>query len=268
MIVDGRQLAKEIVDDIKSKTQEVKPRLVVFTCAPNFETQKFLQIKQKQASLAGVLLEVIHLPADINLDDVSDKIKTISADFDAVVVQFPFPHLATEDVIPLIPVDKDVDVFSFNGQNEMFPPVIGAIDYIANHQAFVWTDKRVVVVGCGRLVGRPAMAYLSQMGIETELLTKDNFNPDTIHAADVLILGAGVPGLVTPEMVKEGAVVFDAGASEEGGVLVGDADPRVADKASLFTPVPGGIGPVAVAILLRNVLYLANRHRTEDKNVV
>ncbi|MFK5283328.1 bifunctional methylenetetrahydrofolate dehydrogenase/methenyltetrahydrofolate cyclohydrolase, partial [Lacticaseibacillus paracasei] len=80
------------------------------------------------------------------------------------------------------------------------------------------------------------------------------------QTADIIILGAGSPGLLTPAMVKAGVVVFDGGTSEEGGMLVGDADPAVADRASLFTPVPGGVGPLTVAILLKNVLYLAQNH--------
>ena len=94
------------------------------------------------------------------------------------------------------------------------------------------------------------------------VVTKDTI--DITHYtknADIIVCGAGVPNLITEEMVKEGVIVLDAGTSEEGGILKGDVDPLVALKASLFTPVPGGIGPITIAVLLRNVVVLAEKRR-------
>ncbi len=264
MIIDGKALAAELVSTIHSEIQANGwvPKLTVFTCSPNFETQKFLTIKQSQAAAAGIAVSVVVLPPTVTVSEVAAAITAVTDQTDAIIIQFPFPHLPTEQLIPLIPKDRGVDVLWYDGTTtRLLPPVVGAIDFLAATYGVVWEHKRVVVVGSGRLVGQPAIAYVRSKGSQVTVLTKDNFTDTAIATADILILGAGVPSLIRQEMVTSGVVVFDAGTSEEGGQLVGDAHPAVAEKASLFTPVPRGIGPLTVAILLKNVLYLASQHR-------
>lgn len=273
MIIDGRALAREITAGIESTVKHlaVPPRLTVFTCAPNFETQKFLALKQKNAHMVGIVLELIELPATVTLNEVAEAVSAARVRADGIIIQFPFPpHLVTADLIALIPSSHDVDAFSYaGGLPELLPPVVGAIAEISKVQHVVWLGKRVVVVGNGRLVGAPAALYATARGAEVIILTKDTPQQETvISTADILILGTGVPGLITADMIKPGALIFDAGTSEEGGMLVGDASPTVAAKAGLFTPVPGGIGPLTIAILLKNVLYLAQKHRNLTENVV
>ncbi len=264
MLIDGRSLAKTVVADIATAVSSLPaaPVLTVFTCAPNFETQKFLTLKERRAKEAGIELRRIELPETVTLAEVAAQVSRATATSDGIIIQFPFPHLATSDLIPLIPPSHDVDVMHYDGlSNTVLPPVVGAIDVMCRAHGIEWAGKRVVVVGNGRLVGAPIAIYAKGAGAEVVLVTKDSDNEASIPSADIVVLGAGSPGLLTPAMVKENVIVFDAGTSEEGGMLVGDADPRVADKASFFTPVPGGVGPLTVAILLKNVLYLAQNHR-------
>lgn len=264
MIVDGRALAAGIVSTLSQETTAMTglPLLTVFTCAPNFETKKFLDLKTRRAAEAGISVSVIELPPTVTLEQMAIAIKQSAAMSDGIIIQFPFPYLLTKDLIDLIPPELDVDVTHYDGRIEgLLPPVVGAIAEISQAHAVEWAGKQVVVVGNGRLVGAPAAQYAATKGATVTVVTKDSNNLTATAAADIIILGAGSPGLLTPEMVKEGAVVFDAGTSEEGGMLVGDAHPLVATKASLFTPVPGGVGPLTIAILLRNVLYLAKLHR-------
>jgi methylenetetrahydrofolate dehydrogenase (NADP+)/methenyltetrahydrofolate cyclohydrolase len=264
MIIDGRALAAAIVADLRAETAAMTglPLLTVFTCAPNFETKKFLDLKTKRAAEAGISVSVIELPPTVTLEQVAVAIKQYAAMSDGIIIQFPFPYLMTKDLIDLIPSELDVDVTHYDGQVEgLLPPVVGAVAEISQAHAVDWTDKAVAVVGNGRLVGAPAAMYATSRGAVVTVVTKDSNNISATKDADIIILGAGSPGLLTSEMLKEGAVVFDAGTSEEGGMLVGDAHPEVATKASLFTPVPGGIGPLTIAILLKNVLYLAKQHR-------
>ena len=139
----------------------------------------------------------------------------------------------------------------------VLPPVVQAIDVIAQKYQLDWKHKQVVVLGYGRLVGQPAAHYVKQNGAKVIVLTEDW--PDyfeSIHTADIIISGVGKPHFITKDMVQPGVIVFDAGASEDGGVIVGDVHPEVAEVASLFTPVPGGIGPITVSALLYNVLLL------------
>lgn len=271
MIIDGRALAETVVASIATTVSSlpVAPILTVFTCAPNFETQKFLALKERRAKDAGIILRRVSLPDTVTLAEVEVAVVAAVAESDGIIIQFPFPHLQTSDLIPLIPASHDVDVLRYDGTLlALLPPVVGAIDTIAQAEGIDWAGKRVVVVGNGRLVGAPTVMYATARGAIVTLITKDAPQADALAAADIVVLGAGVPGLLAPHMVKDGVMVFDAGTSEEGGVLVGDADPAVAMKAALFTPVPGGVGPLTVAVLLKNVLYLAqNRGRNSDSVV-
>ncbi len=273
MIIDGKALAVDILAAVRAGTQlfEQPPRLTVFTCTPNFETQKFLVLKQKRAQEVGIQVEVVFLPADSTTETVIAAIAESVLDTDGIVVQLPFPaHIVTADILAAVPTSHDVDALSYHGgETEVLPPVVGAIAAIAQAQAIGWVGKHVVVVGNGRLVGAPAAAYAETQGAKVTVVVKDTVGAaDTITSADILILGAGVPGLVTADQVTPGVVVFDAGTSEEGGMLVGDATPDVAAVAAVFTPVPGGIGPITIAILLKNVLYLALQHRKNTTLVV
>lgn len=263
-IVDGKKLANQITEEVVEmiKKQPAPPRLVVVTCNPNFETQKFLALKKSKAESLGVEMETIFLPVETDTQKIIEIIKSQATVVDGIIVQLPLPeHIDTNLVLASIPNNLDVDVFGYKGENtDVLPPVIGAIAEIANHYNIIWKDKEVVVFGAGRLVGTPAILFARAMGANVNLITEHNTNVDLLTKnADIIILGVGKPNLLAPEMVKEGVVVFDAGASEDGGLLVGDASPNVAEKASLITPVPGGIGPMTVILLFRNLLKLCSR---------
>ena len=273
MIIDGKAIAADILSEVKSGVSVLAqpPRLMVFTCAPNFETQKFLALKQKRAYEVGIMIQVVLLPKDSTTETVVAAISSAVLECDGIIVQLPFPqHIMASEILATVPLSHDVDALSYvGGETEVLPPVPGAIDAIARANGVDWVGKRVVIVGNGRLVGAPAAAYAETKGAVVTVVVKDTPNTaEAIASADVLILGAGVPGLVTAAMVTPGVIVFDAGTSEEGGMLVGDAVPDVADKASIFTPVPGGVGPITIAILLKNVLYLAQEHRKKSHGVV
>ena len=273
MIIDGKTIAHEILADVKAEvaTQIKPPHLTVFTCAPNFETQKFLALKQKRAREVGIDVEVISLDPSMVTVAIIALVHDVLAHTDGVVVQLPFPStIDVGSVLAAIPATHDVDVLLYTGEETtILPPVVGAIDSIATQHNIEWKNKNVVVVGNGRLVGAPSALYATGKGALVSVLEKDSANnAAAIAEADILILGAGVPGLVTGSMIKNGVMVFDAGTSEEGGMLVGDAAVEVAEKAVLITPVPGGIGPITIAVLLRNVLQLAVLRSKESVNVL
>jgi methylenetetrahydrofolate dehydrogenase (NADP+) / methenyltetrahydrofolate cyclohydrolase len=262
MIVDGKQIARQIEAELKTAVEAMDraPLLTVFTCAPNFETKKFLRLKASAAKRAGIDLHVHEFAPDATMAEVEAAILDAHATSEGIIVQLPFPApFDTKTLLETIAPSHDVDVLRYAGEETtILPPVVGAIDAIANYHHVVWEGKRVVVVGTGRLVGLPATHYARTQGATVSVVTKETLNPALLTTeADILILGAGVPGLITQDMVKDRVVVFDAGTSEEAGILVGDADAAVAERAELFTPVPGGIGPITIAILLRNLLQLA-----------
>jgi methylenetetrahydrofolate dehydrogenase (NADP+)/methenyltetrahydrofolate cyclohydrolase len=135
--------------------------------------------------------------------------------------------------------------------------VAEAISEILVRVNFSAAGKKAVVVGAGRLVGAPAIELLKDIGAHVSVITHTEGSLDELKDADIVVLGAGEPGLVKPEMLKEGVVLIDAGTSESAGKLAGDASPECAEVASVFTPVPGGIGPIAVAMIFKNLFTLA-----------
>jgi methylenetetrahydrofolate dehydrogenase (NADP+)/methenyltetrahydrofolate cyclohydrolase len=143
------------------------------------------------------------------------------------------------------------------------PPVPAALAYILKESGVDVRGKHIVSLGRGRLVGRPAAILFQHLGATVELLGRDADIAAHTRDADIIILGAGVPGVLKPDMVKEGVAIVDAGTSELGGKVVGDADPAVAEKASIFTPVPGGVGPVAIAEIYKNLFALKRLQSAE-----
>lgn len=263
MVVDGKAIAADILNSVAAEVVKLShaPRMAAITCAPNFETQKYLQMKKQKAAAVGIVLKVVELPADVTTEEFVACIRKVAEESEGVVIQLPLPSQINRDEVLLeVPVGKDPDGFSY-GTNDhaCMPPVVGAIDEISKREQIVWVDKKVVVLGMGRLVGAPAAQYASQAGASVTVLTKDTYDEKYLHTADIIISGIGQPHFIKSSTVKEGVVIFDAGTSEDGGVLVGDVDPKVAEKAAFITPVPGGIGPITIACLLRNLVRLVRQ---------
>ena len=264
MIVDGKEIAKNIYEEIKrelSANSQV-PHLTVFTCAPTGETQQYLRLKMRKAREVGISVSVIEFDQSVTTAEVVVSIVKTAETTEGIVVQLPFPsHIDTDEILRAIPGGLDVDVANLeSGSYKVLPPVVGAIKEIAARHEVDFKDKKVAVVGQGRLVGKPAALWATAQSSMVTVVDKKTPDADLIlKEADIIISGAGVPGLITPEKIKEGAIIFDAGTSEDGGVLRGDADPLCAPKCALFTPVPGGIGPITVAVLLRNLILLARK---------
>lgn len=261
MVVDGKAIAAAIYTETTAQVRGLSraPVMAAITCAPNFETKKYLDLKLRKAAEVGVTLRVVELPETVTTEEAIACVTAVANDVDGVVVQLPFPsHIDREAVLAAVPVEKDPDGFSYGkSEGACVPPVVGAIAEIASRHGLTFDGKRVVVLGQGRLVGAPAAEFLERAGAFVKTFTETDGDPrEALRAAEVLVTGIGHPYFVTPDMVPEQIAVFDAGTSEDGGVVVGDVHPDVAEKASLFTPVPGGIGPITVAILLRNLVSL------------
>lgn len=273
MLVDGKIIASEIYSDLKQELENkgAHPCLTVFTSAPNAETRKFLELKKKRASEIGVDVFLFELDSEVSTEEAIRAIKGCVDTADGVVVQLPFPpQVDAELLLAAVPKELDVDALHYHGEDtDILPPVIGAIAEISNRHQVEFRDKKVTVVGQGRLVGQPAVLWAQSQGAIISIVDKDTKDADSvIKEADIVISGAGVPGLIKPEVIKDGVIIFDAGTSEAGGQLRGDADPECARKASLFTPVPGGIGPITIAILLRNLVILHQRDLEKDHKIV
>ena len=264
MTIDGKKIAEDIYERAREhvRTLSRAPKLTIVTCAPNFETKKYLVLKQKKAISIGVHIDVVELGLESTTEDFIACIQNVAQDADGIIVQFPLPtSVDSNAIVKQIPFTHDVD--GLNPDNHgMRTPVVDAFKTILEQGGITVKEKLVTVIGNGRLVGLPAYHWFLEQGAYVSVVTRDTSDiQEYTKNADIVVCGAGVPNLLTPDMVKDGVIILDAGTSEDGGELKGDADPSCAEKASLFTPVPGGIGPITIAMLLSNVVDCALRKR-------
>ncbi len=263
MIINGREIAATVLDKIRQDVSGLSPVPVVraITVAPSPATRSYLRIKQKKAVEAGMILETIELQEDVGTDEVIHAVRMEGAD--AVIVQLPLPtSIDTHAVLQSIPLRQDADILSDLAKEEfergegLLPPVVGAVKEILENTQVTIAGKKAYVLGKGQLVGVPVSKWLEENGAEVTILTKEDTDLTVLKEADIIVSGVGQAGLIKKEYVKEGVVLIDAGTSESEGSIVGDMDPDCSSVASVFTPVPGGVGPVAVAYLFKNVLAL------------
>lgn len=272
MIIDGRVLARDILARTKVRAQQLPhpPRVLALVANETPATKSYLKIKEARAADAGCILEVRHIKTSLRPCDIFD----IAKDADAIIVQLPLPEgMDTKKILDSIPVEKDADVLSSVARARfestdivspyLLPPVVGAVQKILEYGKADVRGKKAVVIGSGFLVGAPAAVWLKHQGAHVAVVNIETKSEEFIAAlrvADIIISGAGSPHIIKPEMIKDGVVLVDAGTSESNGVIAGDADPACAPKCSLFTPVPGGVGPIAVACLFKNAVILAERY--------
>ncbi len=268
MIIDGRSLAKEVLarTALRAAALGKAPLVSAIVVAESAATRSYLAIKAARAADAGCVLDVVKFSEDVSTNELRSAVSSCTAD--ALIVQLPLPEeVDTKQVCDAIPLSKDADVLSSaaralfeHTENALLPPVVGAVRKILEFGNVDVAGKKAVVIGAGFLVGAPVATWLTRQGAEVTVVTLESGSlRETLSIADIVVSGAGSPHLITPDMLKEGAVLIDAGTSESGGAIVGDADPTCADVCSLFTPVPGGVGPLAVACLFENVINLAQR---------
>jgi methylenetetrahydrofolate dehydrogenase (NADP+)/methenyltetrahydrofolate cyclohydrolase len=271
MIIDGKLIARELKTALKPRVQ-LLPHRVTLGVLVAHETpliRQFVELKRRFGEDIGVDVEEILLTAfEQKSEDLLQHLLHATRKYNGLILQLPLPpqfHL--ESVLGIFPLTHDVDVIGNTafqqhkeGRLPFLPPVIGAMAEILHRQGITLAGRKVLVVGEGRLVGAPAVSWAQHVGGLVSLVTKKTGGTlaDLAPDADVIILGAGSPGLLTPDMVKEGAIILDAGTSESQGVVRGDADPACAAKAMIFTPTPGGIGPITVAKIFENLLTLVD----------
>ncbi|KKW22911.1 MAG: Bifunctional protein FolD [Candidatus Kaiserbacteria bacterium GW2011_GWC2_52_8b] len=268
MIIDGRALAESVYAELVAARAQI-PRAIklgVLTASHDPAIESFVRIKTRAAAKLTIDMVRVETSEGVQTSELLGEVERLAARTDGIIVQLPLPsHIDCDRILRGIPSGKDVDVLSpeafgmFKAGGVIVPPVAAAIVLILEHSTVKISGARAVVVGEGRLVGKPAAIILKQRGASVISLKGGQDVASYTRDADIIVLGAGSSGILKPEMVKLGAVVIDAGTSELGGKLVGDADPLVAEKCTLFTPVPGGVGPVAVAMIFRNLFALIGK---------
>lgn len=267
-IIDGTKVSFDIRKQVKKLISEEKimPCLAVIQIGDNKASQVYIKNKKKACEDVGIRFEHIKFNDTISEDLVINEIKRLNNDIsvNGILVQLPLPDGFDEGkIINEINPIKDVDGLTYQNvgnlvlENDCLVPCtpLGVMELLKAYKVDLAT-KNVCLVGRSNLVGKPLM----------QLLLKEDATLSVCHSksldiknyttkADVLIVAAGHPNLITKDMVKEGVVVIDVGINKEGNLLCGDVDfEEVSKKASLITPVPGGVGPMTVSCLLKNVV--------------
>jgi len=272
MIIDSNQIAENIKKELKQKLLSLKkpPILAIIYIGKNPASESFITRKKKYGEDIGVQVSLNSFPEEISPEELKEEISTIANSSDGMIIQLPLPsHLNTQEILNCVPTEKDVDILSnesealyAKGKLQNIPPVAGAIEEICTRNNISLADKNILIIGNGRLVGKPVSVWLKKLGIHPIIIDENTKGTDSsLQQADVVISGVGIPHLIKAKSLKDGVIIFDAGTSFKDGKLAGDFEPECANKASFFTPVPGGIGPITVAILFKN-LFLSSISNT------
>lgn len=265
MIADGRTIADDLYKALGERRarfeRPLKLGIIIVGADPVIES--FVRIKTRAAARLNIEMVRVDLPAESATEFVVHETQRLAAHSDALIVQLPLPrHIDVNTVLAAIPPEKDVDALNPtvpDDRHPVFAPVALAVVEFLTRAHVKIEGARTVVIGAGRLVGAPSAVLLRRLGARVSLFTLQEGSINDLQDADIIVCGAGNPGFVKPEHIKIGAALIDAGASESKGRVVGDADPACATKAAVFTPVPGGVGPVAVAMIFRNLFDLLDR---------
>jgi len=267
MIIDGKKIAADIYAELVPKFTALgrSVRLGIVVVGENPVISSFVRIKERAAKRLGVMMVRIDLPADASQEVIIESIQDVAARSDGVIAQLPLPEgIDVNAVLSAVPADKDVDALNPTiSENKRFvhAPVALAVAELLRRAGVELSDTRTIVVGAGRLVGAPSAWLLGHLGAKVSVFSLDEGSIDDLKDADIVVSGAGNPGFIKPEHIKEGVALIDAGTSELNKKIMGDADPACAEKAAVFTPVPGGVGPVSVAMIFRNLFDLLEKRR-------
>lgn len=272
-IIDGKALSVVVKDEVREQVKELaakygrKPCLCVIIVGENPASQVYVRNKVKAAAYVDMDSRLIELPADISEEELLNNIKQLNEDpaVDGILVQLPLPkHINEEKVIDTIAREKDVDGFHpgnvsglWLGKDCIVPCTPAGVIRLIDSVGVDIAGKTAVVVGRSNIVGKPVAKLLLDRNatvIIAHSRTKD-LKAITL-LADILVVAVGRAGLVTGDMVKEGATVIDVGMNRNAeGKLCGDVDfPSAAEKAGYITPVPGGVGPMTIAMLMKNTI--------------
>lgn len=265
-IVDGRALARSIKLNLKQQLKQENPvpfHIIYVGSDPVIDN--YLSYKQKFGKYIGVETFIHRYDESISEQELEQEVMNIGSLHEPAIIQLPLPQkFNAQKFLDLIPWDVDVDVLSRQGrmlfassENLLIPPVTGSILEILDRYEISLNSKKIVLVGMGKLVGTPMSQWLQSHNYPFLTITEKTpleEKKQILKEAQVLITGVGSPSLINSEDLSEGVVVLDAGTAEDTKGIVGDVNPEVAKMSSLFTPVPGGIGPLTIALLYRNVV--------------
>jgi methylenetetrahydrofolate dehydrogenase (NADP+)/methenyltetrahydrofolate cyclohydrolase len=291
-ILDGKIASKELINEVKNNVQNIinnsetplnPPSMAIILVGNNPASESYVKSKIKSCESAGITHKLIRFEENVTNFELLEEVKRLNkSNVDGFIVQLPLPsHIKTESIINEISAYKDIDGFhpiNFGkmclGQKSMRPATAYGILKLIQFYEIETKGKHVVVIGRSNIVGKPVAIMLgNDFEIGRSTVTSCDINTpvellrqETLRA-DIIIVAVGKPNLLTSDMIKEGAIIIDVGINRVDDRIVGDVHfESVSEKASMITPVPGGVGPMTIAGLILNT-YEAWKIRNDlDKN--
>ena len=282
--IDGKAIATHIKQTVKHdahalQEKGITPHLGIVLVGNNKASETYVGVKKRAAEQAGITISIRHLPKEATTEEVISAMQLLqtNSQLHGLIVQLPLPdHIDTNAVLNTIDPRKDVDCLTDVNlgklivERELFtPPTPGAVMAVLKHEGITnLAGKNITLVGTGQLVGRPLSAVLinTKASVTTVNETTHDIKEKCL-AADIIVSGVGKAGIITSEMVGDGAIVIDTGVDYVNGKITGDIDIKsFANRDVFVTPTPGGIGPITVAKLLENTI-MAAKHTLIHPNI-
>lgn len=274
MILKGKPVASSIIDKVKEGVEglDFQPGLAIVRVGDDPASEIYVGKKLKRASESGIKGKEFHLPADSPEKELLSLVDELNQDKEihGMIVQLPLPdHMRADAVLQRISPDKDVDGLHpenlgrlFSGFPRFVPATPQGIMELLSYYETEIEGRNAVVVGRSSMVGKPVSALLLNANATVEIChSRTKELASHTHRADILVVAVGKPRLVKEDMVREGATVVDVGINRTEGKLVGDVDFEPLKDKARVTPVPGGVGPLTVACLMKNVLKAAQEKK-------
>jgi methylenetetrahydrofolate dehydrogenase (NADP+)/methenyltetrahydrofolate cyclohydrolase len=275
-IIDGKVISASVKERVKAEVEALKAQgvttgLAVIIVGEDPASKVYVANKKKACEALGIISEEYALPETTTQEELLSLIDTLNnkKSINGILCQLPLPkHLDEQAVINAILPEKDVDAFHpanvgkiMLGDYDFVPCTPAGIMEMLAYENIDITGKTCVVIGRSNIVGKPmGMLLLHKNGTVTICHSKTNDLASVCKEADILVAAVGIPNFVTADMVKDGAVVIDVGINRVDGKLVGDVNfAEVKDKCAAITPVPGGVGPMTIAMLMQNTLTAAKK---------
>lgn len=281
-ILDGKQIAKDYRQGLQDQVEALKekgftPKLSVILVGNDGASQSYVRSKKKAAEKIGMISEIVHLEETATEEEVLNELNRLNNDdsVSGILVQVPLPKQVSEQkILEAINPEKDVDGFHpinigklYIDEQTFVPCTPLGIMEILKHADIDLEGKNAVVIGRSHIVGQPVSKLLLQKNASVAILhSRSKDMASYLKDADVIVSAVGKPGLVTKDVVKEGAVIIDVGNTpDENGKLKGDVDyDAVKEIAGAITPVPGGVGPLTITMVLNNTLLAEKMRRGID----
>ncbi|CUG99930.1 TPA: bifunctional methylenetetrahydrofolate dehydrogenase/methenyltetrahydrofolate cyclohydrolase FolD [Staphylococcus aureus] len=281
-ILDGKQIAKDYRQGLQDQFEALKekgftPKLSVILVGNDGASQSYVRSKKKAAEKIGMISEIVHLEETATEEEVLNELNRLNNDdsVSGILVQVPLPKQVSEQkILEAINPEKDVDGFHpinigklYIDEQTFVPCTPLGIMEILKHADIDLEGKNAVVIGRSHIVGQPVSKLLLQKNASVTILhSRSKDMASYLKDADVIVSAVGKPGLVTKDVVKEGAVIIDVGNTpDENGKLKGDVDyDAVKEIAGAITPVPGGVGPLTITMVLNNTLLAEKMRRGID----